>query len=147
MNIRIPKSNKLAWATFFIVSMTIACTRDYGNLHLGALTLYLQYGIGLLWISIAGMKVLLNKGRAHSIEDKDAFWFLKMYLTPQVVFFVYSIIIISFGFSKWEFLGTNLTSFIPICLAAIAFYYFKEKAFKYVCISIGLSWIISIVFA
>lgn len=147
MKIKIASKTKLVKAIAFIISLTIACTRDYGDLHLKGLTLFFQYGIGLLWIGFAGLKILSHKGIARTIEEKDTFWFLKMYLLPQIIFFGYSIIIMMFGISKWEYLGTNLTSFIPIILAIIAFYFFKEKAFKYVCISIGLSWTLSTMFA
>ena len=146
MNQSLSKSKQIE-AAFFILTMVIACTRDYGDLHLGAMTLILEYGIGIFWVGLAFIKMLYKGKLQRSVEDKDTLWFLKMYMLPQIVFFAYSLLIIGLGLSKREYLGTNLTSFVPISLAIIAYYFFKEKAFKYVCISIAISWGVSILFA
>lgn len=138
----IKKGNMLG--IVFVISLAIAYTRDYGDIHTG---FYLQSGIGLFWIMISFVKFFYNRGIIISGFSKDVFWFLKLYLLPQIVMYLYTIILMVFGFTSWKYLGTNITSFVPIILAITSYYLFSEKSIKYICYAIILSWCISIIFA
>ena len=128
----------------FVISMAIACTRDFGDYHAG---FYHQIGIAFVWIVFACVRVYKNQHSYSSEYLTDVFRFLLLYLFPQVLMYLYSLLLVVFGVSEWRFLGTNLTSFIPIAFSVICFVLFKDKAYKYICYSIFLSWIISIVSA
>lgn len=132
--------NKKIWTSIYIILMTIAFTTRYGDYKIGNT---LQYLIGLFLIFLSFFSYLLSRKK----PDTTIINFIKLYFIPLILIHLYSIILTFLGYMDKDFLSTNVSVYIPVLLAISSVQFLGKNAFKYNCIALVLSWILSVTFS
>ena len=125
---------------FYIVSMIIAFTTRYGDYQMG---FGLQVAIGLFWIIIVIGDIIRKKFKVDK-EKFDFVFFLKIYFIPHLFIHLYTIVLMIIGKVEWKYMSTNITVYIPTLLAISSVYLFGVKSYKYNCIALIFSWVLSV---
>lgn len=128
-------------AMLYILLMTIAFTRNIGNLIIDT---KVQFSVSLFWILVSISKILINNINGIIPKSRHCFLFLLIFLLPHIIFHCYSIILMLFGVITWKFFNLNTTAYIPILMSISALFLFKKKAFSLTVYAIIISWLLSV---
>ena len=128
-------------ALVYIISMTFAFTTKYGDILLDHIPRTI---IGMCWIIFALLQLGINKFSIKGDNAKNLSFFMKLYLTPHIVIHLYTIVLMALGVVSWSYFTTNVTVYVPVLMALLALYLFKEKALYYTTIALIASWILSV---
>lgn len=135
------KQHDMWMPTLYVVTMAVAFAPRYGDY---VVSFRFQLVIALAWVCLALLKLAANGFRFRSASARDSGFFLKMYLTPQVVIHLYTVMLMCFGLVEWKYLRTNLSSYVPTLLVALSFYLFESKAFRYNLMALIMAWFMSV---
>lgn len=134
-------NNRRLTKILFTLSMVLAFTTTYGDFRFGnTFNIY----IGVVWITFAFVKLAKNNFRSRSETNQDIAFMLKVYIIPCNVLHLYTIILIILGIVQKEYFTSNLTVYIPFCLAFAAIYLFGKEAMVYCVYAAVLSWLLSV---
>lgn len=131
-------TGKRQLAILYIISMTVAFTTSFGDVQIGNT---LQLTIGALWIGFALLNIFI--GHRGLKKRKELTFFVKLYFVPHVIIHLYTILLMIFGVVSWEYLGTNVTVYIPTLLAIVSVYLFGQKALRYNVVAMIASYLFS----
>lgn len=127
----------------FVLSMSISFSQ-YTNVF--NINYYVPYIIGSIWMFIAILKYLITRGK---VINKDIIkFYLKIFIVPWIIFVIHNSILYISN-TRAMYLKTAITGFlvmfITILSACAAIYIFKEKAYRYIMLSIIISFCMVII--
>ena len=131
---------KNAPALLYIFLMTIAFTTRYGDITVSP---NVQYIVSSIIIFIAGFMII--KKRKKDTDMDELKYFLKIFFIPHFLMHLYTLILMFVGVFNIKYISTNISVYIPILLALSSIYLFKDKALKYNCVALVISWFVSII--
>ena len=103
-------------------------------------SIYTQVFITAFWGIMALLKFIKVDKCDVSKLKKFRFIFL-MFVMPQILIHLYTVILIIFKCTLPEVLSTNLVTYSGLILVIISIYLFEKKALTYAFISLILSWV------
>lgn len=124
--------------------MVFAFTTRYADFSLNYKP---QTIIGLLWVIWGLMTFAANGFKTKNVYSHDSINMLFWIILPYVVIHVYTILLMVIGVVSFSYFTTNLSVYIPVMMAVLSVYLFKEKALKYNYVALILSWLLSVVVA
>lgn len=109
-------------------------------------TITAQLLVSAFWI-IRMFFLLIKDYRAQQTSGriKDCVFALMIFLLPQLVIHVYTIVLVLFGQTRVDVLSTNIVTNAAILLVVVSIYLFGRKAMWYIFYALALSWFLHLI--
>ena len=133
--------NKQILISVYIFSLVIACLYRVGDFRFDKLV---QEIIASIWIAYGCMHFYINRNNLSFEFKNKVRWMFKMYFVPSLIFYIWTIFLMTIGKVSWGYFSTNLTVFLFTMFAIVSVLLFREKAFKFFFIAVIIAYFSSV---